>query len=634
MKNRWLIALFSLCVVGFLASSLQILDETFAGSFGDFLSDYVYEAVLLLCGAVCCLSARGKRERYAWFFIGAAMIMWAIGDIFYAFLKTDNLSYADIFYVSFYPLMFSGIGLMVLYRTRGVHINWFDGIVAAASIGALLSLFFFKDMNIFKDMVSFTSFAYVLLDLATIGFLAASLALIGRKAGATWFLLLCGIGIFTLSDSVYGYQVIRDSYELNTLTDIGWIAGFLLIAFSSLPEERLHQKRNLRRSIALPLIGSLASLGLIAWHVYIDKVNYVSLNLAFVSVVVAVLRVTSSWKANDLERKTHENLATTDALTGLGNRKLLIEELDHRLENHQSGVLALFDLNGFKAYNDSYGHQAGDSLLMFLGKKLENAAYHKGKAFRLGGDEFCVILEPDVAVSRCVKALEEQGPGFHISTAVGTVEIPAEASSLSQIIRIADSRMYQDKEANRAKRPTTTIGLAKDLMEAYKHTDLQCKEVTEWTKRIAPMLLGPQEAEQTIKASEFVNIGKMAIPNAITSGNIRDNLIDASEEILTNHSVIAERILETIPETRQAAQLVRCIEERYDGKGKPDGLAADHIPMGSFVLAACLAFAEAHSTGNGLMLLQKEAGKRFHPQVVGAFLKAVSAEQAKARLED
>ena len=82
----------------------------------------------------------------------------------------------------------------------------------------------------------------------------------------------------------------------------------------------------------------------------------------------------------------------TDSLTGLPNRRRLMDDLAEAMED-DAGALALFDLDGFKAYNDTFGHLAGDALLTRLGHRLQRdrGRTGDGTAYRLGGDEFCVL---------------------------------------------------------------------------------------------------------------------------------------------------------------------------------------------------------------------------------------------------
>ena len=90
--------------------------------------------------------------------------------------------------------------------------------------------------------------------------------------------------------------------------------------------------------------------------------------------------------------ETTSEEARTDALTGLPNRRALLEELERRTGAGQEFTLALADLNGFKRYNDTFGHPAGDALLMRLGRRLSEAGEGRGLAARLGGDEFRVLF--------------------------------------------------------------------------------------------------------------------------------------------------------------------------------------------------------------------------------------------------
>src|SRR3954453_14466687 len=109
----------------------------------------------------------------------------------------------------------------------------------------------------------------------------------------------------------------------------------------------------------------------------------------------------------------------TDPLTGLFNRGKLVYDLDRlfSLDDPPSHVLAFLDLDGFKDYNDAFGHPAGDALLVRLGHQLGDAVGHGGRAFRMGGEEFAMLLPGDArtagaAVAAGAAALSERGEGF------------------------------------------------------------------------------------------------------------------------------------------------------------------------------------------------------------------------------
>src|SRR4051812_43034085 len=144
--------------------------------------------------------------------------------------------------------------------------------------------------------------------------------------------------------------------------------------------------------------------------------------------VVALVMIVLAGVSLRAARRELEVQATTDALTGLGNRRKLLVDLERRLRAataEDAMVLTIFDLNGFKNYNDAFGHAAGDALLVRLGAALADAAAaFGGQAYRPGGDEFCVIARADrrheMEQAAC-EALSESGEGFAVTAAFGSV---------------------------------------------------------------------------------------------------------------------------------------------------------------------------------------------------------------------
>ncbi len=143
--------------------------------------------------------------------------------------------------------------------------------------------------------------------------------------------------------------------------------------------------------------------------------------LAVATLLLGVVRTVDSARLAEAER-----LAMTDELTRVGNRRRLFRDLGAALERGEALRLALFDLNGFKAHNDTFGHVSGDELLASLGARLNSAVEGAGGAYRLGGDEFCVLLSADVegAFERAHAALHDDG----ISASSGSVLLPRRGS--------------------------------------------------------------------------------------------------------------------------------------------------------------------------------------------------------------
>ena len=180
--------------------------------------------------------------------------------------------------------------------------------------------------------------------------------------------------------------------------------------------------------------------------------------LATGSVLVIMCRLALTWRENSRLLRASQDEAMTDALTGLANRRALALDLDRRISSasgERPFTLVLFDLDGFKHYNDNFGHPAGDALLQRLGSSLRSHLRGVGTAYRMGGDEFCALIDPpddryEVDVEAAAAALSEHGEGFAIGCSFGSITLPTEAQSAEEALRIADQRMYAQKRRGRA----------------------------------------------------------------------------------------------------------------------------------------------------------------------------------------
>jgi diguanylate cyclase (GGDEF)-like protein len=376
----------------------------------------------------------------------------------------------------------------------------------------------------------------------------------------------------------------------------------------------------------------------------------VPLGLAFVAVCGSLLRVyrrrsESAMKAA-LERTARE--ARTDQLTGLPNRRGLLEELDHWIEGGSAFTIALADLNGFKHYNDTFGHPAGDALLRRLGGKLAAACAGQGFAARLGGDEFCVLsseLGPDPLRDMVCEALSEEGEGFSVSCASGLAAVPAEATDPSAALHIADTRLYAEKANSLARiqgvgivtadegvTDGATMPLARALERRYPDLGNHLDRVTRLAVACALDLELPAEEILVIeRAAQLYDIGKVALPAAILRK--RGGLTDEEEEFMRRHSVIGERLLSGIDNLTPVAAIVRATHERWDGDGYPDQLSGGDIPVGARIIAAVDAFCgmtsdrdgvPARSVAEALAELGRRSGRQFDPSVVAILARVVA----------
>jgi diguanylate cyclase (GGDEF)-like protein len=220
------------------------------------------------------------------------------------------------------------------------------------------------------------------------------------------------------------------------------------------------------RAAASLVAGCLAlAPGLAAHHVASHAVLSDAMTLVvWICLVAMALLWTAGvrWQRLALghSQRRLQYLAMHDGITGLGNRRKLVLDLDALLASGTPAVLGLFDLNGFKSYNDTYGHPAGDALLARLGARLSDAASSGGRAYRLGGDEFVLVLDGDDAdemLSAGMRALSEHGPGVAVTAAGGAAVVPMEAGTSTDALRLADQRMYAHKQSLREGAPAVSL---------------------------------------------------------------------------------------------------------------------------------------------------------------------------------
>ena len=331
------------------------------------------------------------------------------------------------------------------------------------------------------------------------------------------------------------------------------------------------------------------------------------------------------------QARTLEHEATHDYLTGLPNRRLLMDDL---AQPGTRRLLAFFDLDGFKSYNDTFGHVEGDLLLQRLSRKLARVAETRGVAYRLGGDEFCVLAplatddDGDALVLGCVEALCEVGEGFEVRTSWGSVLMPDEASNGAAALVLADQRMYSHKGSGRTSAKQQTRDLVLRVL-AERHPELRehVGEVAALARATGERLgLGDTELDELERAAELHDIGKIAIPDAILD---KPGPLDDEEwRFMRRHTLIGEAMLSAAPALTSVAKVVRSSHERFDGNGYPDALTGHAIPLASRIVFVCDAFhamtserpyGSAMSVEQALAELSRCAGTQFDPEVVIAF---------------
>jgi diguanylate cyclase (GGDEF)-like protein len=359
--------------------------------------------------------------------------------------------------------------------------------------------------------------------------------------------------------------------------------------------------------------------------------------LATTTLLVAVLLVRTHVENRRLRALTRDE-PFTDALTGLGNRRKLVADLNRLLEpsDPTPTLLLIFDLSGFKAYNDDFGHAAGDALLTRLGKKLAAVPGPEGATYRLSGDEFGLIVqigegEAEQLIDRASNALSEHNEGWGISSSFGGVLLPYEATDPSDALRLADERLYGQKRSKQGIR--TVNALVEALSERKAHAHVPTDGVQALAVVIGRMLgLDRDELEALARAAELHDVGALSIPDDILG---KPGPLEEPEwEFVRRHTLVGERILRASPQLWGVATIVRATHETWDGTGYPDGLAADEIPRAARIIAVCNAFdamtssrpyREALTVEEALAELESRSGTNFDPAVVRVLTALVQA---------
>jgi two-component system cell cycle response regulator len=613
--------------------------------------DWLYNGLEFAAPVLCVVRAiRKPRERAVWILFALGTTSYAMGNLYWALVLADDAdapfpSPADGLWLGLYPCLFAALWLLARARLRGInHRVWLDGLIVGLGLAALSASVVFRQVAATTEGDAWTivtNLAYPAADLLALILIAVLFSATRTLVDRTCQTLAAGIGVFLVTDSIYLVQIADGTYALNTMLDLGWPLGVVLIGIAAWQPGSRGRVRA-ESSITLPTVLAGLCVALMVYD-HFSRVETLGVVLAAATLAAAVCRLVLTYRASAQLMRTTQRAATTDELTQLGNRAKLLSDLGDVLDGERNTLLAFFDLDGFKNYNDSYGHPAGDALLHRLATRLARAMPAGGEAYRLGGDEFCALIPwhdtaevTDVLAPACA-ALFEQGEGFSVTTSWGHVIVPAEASTTSQALSIADHRLYEDKSDGRISARRESQQVLKRVLEQRDHAlGIHIDEVATLAERTA-VELGLEEAavEQVVLAAELHDIGKSAIPDAIL---FKAGPLNADEwAFMRRHTVIGERIIAGAPSLTSIARIVRSSHERFDGTGYPDGLAGDAIPLAARIVFVCDAFDAMTSNRSyrapmaaepALAELRACAGSQFDPVVVDAFARV----QARARV--
>lgn len=383
---------------------------------------------------------------------------------------------------------------------------------------------------------------------------------------------------------------------------------------------------------------------------------------------LAFLQATGSQVSMGIENaalleKTQE-LSLTDELTGLYNRRyfyIVLHNEMHRAQRYgPSSSLALLDIDGFRKYNEEYGHTAGDSALKALAQTLLDDLRKTDMAFRYGGDEFAIILqatEAEIArevvnrtrekwaqVSKSQYTAQESVLGL----SAGIVQFPRDADTADGLVLLAETTL-QASRVGGGSRSTVASDLGvlhTEVSDTISVDQVYALAATvdardpfaygHW-ERVASVsdIIGksvgmPEDELSNLHTAALLHdIGKVSIPDSIVTKP--DKLTEQEWEVIRRHSAEGARIVSGISSLASIAPLIRHHHESYDGSGYPDGLKGDDIPLGARIiniadaydtLTTLRPYQQPISHEEACKELKKCAGSQFDPKLVEAFVKA------------
>jgi diguanylate cyclase (GGDEF)-like protein/putative nucleotidyltransferase with HDIG domain len=344
--------------------------------------------------------------------------------------------------------------------------------------------------------------------------------------------------------------------------------------------------------------------------------------------------------------EAQEQLAARDPLTGLLNRRELQEQVNREIDRcrrHGGGFgVVVLDLDGFKLINDTSGHSAGDAALQHVADVLEESVRGSDLAFRMGGDEFALLLTggPDRAgalasahrVCQAISSADRRVKASH-----GVAIWPADGIEADTLLVAADRRLYAMKGERSRRLLADTVAILFGALEAKDaYTAEHTREVAELAQRLGRRMGMCEDELLTLHhAAMLHDIGKIAVSTAILTKPA--SLTDAEFAEIKQHTLAGVRMLERIEEFAPVLPMIRSAHERWDGDGYPDGLAGEQIPFGARVICACDAYhaitsdrpyRAARSVDEAVEELKRCAGTQFDPVVIEALVAEITETQA------
>ncbi len=332
------------------------------------------------------------------------------------------------------------------------------------------------------------------------------------------------------------------------------------------------------------------------------------------------------------------NMAETDHLTGLNNRRCFEEHLTEVTGKKKVGTgLLLFDIDGLKFINETLGHIAGDQVIVSVADLIQAQFGEKGFTARIGGNEFGVLIfvyemaEIEGLIERFkdqLRVFNQQDQAHLVDVSYGYAFQGEGIINGRLLYQEADNNLYQHKLL---KEKSSKSGLVRTLMKTLEAKDYITEGHADRMSALAERLgtavgFSHSQIDKIRLLTKFHDLGKVGIPDSILK---KPGPLTTDEwQVMKTHTMIGERIASTTPALKEISRLILRHHEYWDGTGYPSQIKGENIPIECRVLSIVDAYdamtndrpyRKGVSMEAALREIQRCAGTQFDPNLVPIF---------------
>lgn len=644
-------------------------------------------------------SKRSRSYKRLWRLMAFGIFLWLIGEMIYlsyvitlGALNVPSPNVADLFAIAYIPII---LGVMFsIGRIRpplDLEKKKFLINVSMVALGLFLVLVKFIILPAWYAKAGFTGILYPVLDwIILVSLLFASRRFINQQIEG-WVILLASAFLSAVLGDIFYYIFGNQRNPLMVLSMVGLATLVSLSAVDEVTGAFIGIRYRLRKkakdvshsqsilksphlNIAIPSVTTLIIP--VVWLTFsYSQDSVIALIMFSVSAAIVVLAGYNYWLiATDNSMLLAASLR--DSLTNLYNHRYFQESLEKEiLKSDATGKpvsLLILDIDDFSQVNNSYGHSSGDMTLKSIGDAILSTLREADEAYRLSGDKMAVIM-PDTrrteahifadrlknSISNAVKSVFPEKP---VTVTIGISTYPAPAGSKDDLISMADGALYWGKysgkntvvvydpevvevvsaeERARKAEEKSFLDIVMSLAEAVdardSYTRLHSQGVSFLAGKLAKALEFSNEMISKIEAAGTLHdVGKIGIPDVVL--NKPGRLTEEEMDIIKNHPVISAQIIQSTS-LKEMVPAIRSHHERWDGKGYPDGLKGEEIPLEARILAVAdtynamttdRPYRKALSVNDALTEIEKCAGTQFDPKIAEVFLSMFNVDDQES----